>query len=241
MAISRIDNVPLTERARTAILEAILEKRFAERLPSEEVLAEMLNVSRTTIRTALQSLEQDGIINRKRAIGTTINAHVRPSTLALQRMVGFDGLLREKGHDAKVEVDWRREHPDAEMVSIFDLDPAQDHLVADKTYFADGSLAIYIHDAMPWSHLTDPDFSGEVEASIFEFSSRACHKAVDHVVAEIIPVVKRSKATTRLPIAKGEPFTRLHERHHASDGDLVAASIVDVDNAFFHFEVFRRR
>jgi GntR family transcriptional regulator len=97
-SIGRIENVPLTEQARSAILEAIVDKRFDERLPSEEALADMLSVSRTTIRTALQSLEQEGIITRKRAIGTTINAHVRPSTMALQRMVGFDGLLKEKGY-----------------------------------------------------------------------------------------------------------------------------------------------
>jgi hypothetical protein len=31
--------------------------------------------------------------------GTTINAHVGASTLDLERMVDFDGLLREKGHE----------------------------------------------------------------------------------------------------------------------------------------------
>ena len=88
-AMSRIDNVPLAEKARALILQAILDKRFDQRLPSEEALAEMLNVSRTTIRTALQGLEQDGIITRKRAVGTTINEHVRPSSLALHRLVGL--------------------------------------------------------------------------------------------------------------------------------------------------------
>ncbi|MGH2983484.1 MAG: GntR family transcriptional regulator, partial [Solirubrobacterales bacterium] len=168
--IGRIDNVPLTERARTAIMEAILEKRFDERLPSEEQLAEMLNVSRTTIRTALQSLEQDGIITRKRAIGTTINAHLRPSSLALQRMVGFDGLLREKGYEVEVEVAWERGKPLAEMAKVFGLDPKQDSLIAEKSYFADGALAIYIRDVVPWDSLRSENFSGEMPASIFEFS-----------------------------------------------------------------------
>lgn len=240
-AMGRIENVPLTERARAAILQAILEKRFHERLPSEEALAEMLNVSRTTIRTALQSLEQDGIITRKRAIGTTINAHLQPSTLALQRMVGFDGLLREKGHDVKVEVDWKRGAPSAEMTKTFDLDPKQDSLLSYKSYFADGALAIHIHDVLPWSILKDEEFSGEVEPSIFEFSSRECRKPVDHVVAEIIPMVKRARDKVALKVKAGEAFTRLHERHFAGDGDLVAVSTVDVDNAYFHFEVFRRR
>jgi GntR family transcriptional regulator len=238
--IGRIENVPLTERARSAIMEAILEKRFDQRLPSEEQLAEMLNVSRTTIRTALQSLEQDGIITRKRAIGTTINAHLRPSSLALQRMVGFDGLLREKGYEVEVEVSWKRGSPPGEFATVFELDPEQDSLVAEKSYFADGDLAIYIRDVIPWENLRTPEFSGPIPASIFEFSDREWSRPVDHVVAEILPVVNEG-GTTKLRVRKGKPFTRVHERHFALGGEVIAVSSVDVDNDFFHFEVFRRR
>jgi GntR family transcriptional regulator len=238
--MERIENVPLTARARSAIMEAILERRFSERLPSEEQLAEMLNVSRTTIRTALQSLEQDGIITRKRAIGTTINAHLRPSSLALQRMVGFDGLLREKGYEVKVEVDWRRGTPDPDIAAEFELGGDQDSLIADKYYYADGSLAIYICDVVPWEILADDEYSGPVSPSIFEFSDDAWRRPVDHVVAEILPVVKDGD-NTKLRVKQGKPFTRLHERHFAAGGDAIAVSVVDVDNEFFHFEVFRRR
>ena len=74
---TELENTPLAERARKAILDAILTGRFEnDRLPSEDDLSKMLNVSRTTIRTALHSLEQDGIVTRRRAIGTTINRHV---------------------------------------------------------------------------------------------------------------------------------------------------------------------
>jgi len=238
--IGRIENVPLTERARTAIMEAILENRFDERLPSEEQLAEMLNVSRTTIRTALQSLEQDGIITRKRAIGTTINAHLRPSSLALQRMVGFDGLLREKGYEVHVEVSWERGTPPAEIAAVFELDPEQDSLTAEKSYFADGDLAIYIRDVVPWQNLRSADFSGKMPASIFEFSDQEWKRPVDHVVAEMLPMVNEG-GTTKLRVKKGKPFTRVRERHFALGGEVIAVSSVDVDNDFFHFEVFRRR
>jgi hypothetical protein len=54
-------------------------------------------------------------------------------------------------------------------------------------------------------------------------------------------MAKQAKNTTALEIERGEPFIRLHERHFTSRGDLLAVSIVDVDNRFFHFEVFRRR
>jgi GntR family transcriptional regulator len=239
--ITRIENVPLTDQARSAILNAILEKRFEERLPSEDVLAEMLNVSRTTIRTALQSLEQDGIITRKRAIGTTVNAHVRASTLALQRMVGFDALLREQGYDVRVDLQWSRGKPPKEMAETFGLDPEQDSLLSEKSYYAGGSLAIHVRDVVPWSNLRDPNLSGDVEPSIFEFSSREWKRSVDHVVAEIVPVVKRSPSTTKTSVKKGEAFIRLLERHYADDGEQLAVSMVDADHSFIHFEVFRRR
>ena len=239
-AMSRIDNVPLAEKARALILQAILDKRFNRRLPSEEALAEMLNVSRTTIRTALQGLEQDGIITRKRAVGTTINGHVRPSSLALHRLVGFDGLLREKGHDVEVEVSWRRGPAGSEAVEGLGVDDDQDSLIAEKSYVADGSLAIYIRDIVPWHNLREADFAGEVPASIFEFSAGDWHERVDNALAEIVPMVSKGPATTKLAVGDA-PFTRLHERHYSARGELLAVSIIDVDNRFFHFEVFRRR
>jgi hypothetical protein len=88
--------------------------------------------------------------------------------------------------------------------------------------------------------LRDEDFTGPVPASIFDFSDRAWRHPVDHVVAEILPIIGK-RENTKLRLRKGEPFTRLHERHFASGGDVIAVSVVDVDNAFFHFEVFRRR
>lgn len=236
-----MDNAPLAERARAAILTAIVDKQFDKRLPAEDVLASMLHVSRTTIRTALHGLEQEGIITRRRAVGTTINAHVRPSTLALQRLVGFDGLLREKGYDVRVELAWERREAPEEIVEVFGAEPEGAVLLTDKRYFADDALAIYIRDALPWTELATEELEESFTASMFEFSRRSCRRPIDHAVVEIFAVVKRDDTTTELALSAGEPFTRLHERHYSKAGELVAVSVIDVDNAFVRFEVFRRQ
>src|ERR1044071_4872930 len=108
IAIQPLDNASLAERARAQLLAAILEKRFVDKLPNEDVLSQMLNVSRTTIRSALHMLEQGGVITRRRALGTTINHHVRPSALALQRLVSFSDMLREQGYAVTVEAETAR-------------------------------------------------------------------------------------------------------------------------------------
>ncbi len=239
--LERLENRPLAAKVRDTILEAILNQTFdGGRLPSEDELASMLNVSRTTIRTALHSLEQDGIITRRRALGTTINEHVRPDLVALQQLAGFDWLLREKGHQVKVDATWTRSPVTTELSELFGADATDECLLTEKLFFADGQLAIYIRDLVPWGEIQKPP-RGKLSASLFEFSARHCRAPIDHAIVEIEPAVKRSDATTKLTVAIGEPFARLHERHFSLDGKPIAFSVIDVDDKFVRFEVFRRQ
>jgi GntR family transcriptional regulator len=239
--LERLDNRPLAAKVRDTILQAILSQSFDEgRLPSEDELATMLNVSRTTIRTALHSLEQDGIITRRRALGTTVNKHVRPDLVALQQLAGFDWLLREKGHKVKVDVNWTREPVTAEISRLFGSDPHEEGLLTEKLFFADGQLAIYIRDLVPWEEIAKPP-RGKLPASLFEFSARHCREPIDHAIVEIEPAVKRDEETTKLAVAPGDPFARLHERHFSLGGRSIAYSVIDVDDKFIRFEVFRRQ
>jgi GntR family transcriptional regulator len=237
---SELETTPLAERARKAILDAILSGRFEnDRLPSEDDLSKMLNVSRTTIRTALHSLEQDGIVTRRRAIGTTINRHVGPATLALQRLIGFDWLLEEKGNKVSVDQHWERTVPPADLVEALEVEPDEDCFLTEKLYHADGAPAIFVRDLVPW-RLIDRTPPKAPVASLFEFSKRYCKTPIDHAVADIVPLVKREKPT-KLEVKPGQAFIRLHETHYSHPGDPIAYSAIDVDDRYIRFEVFRRR
>lgn len=240
--LEQLGSTPLAERVGTAILDAILAERFVHRLPNEDDLARMLKVSRTTVRAALQSLEQDGIITRRRSIGTTINSHVRRSALALQRLVSFADLLEERGHKVRVEaVRSRVEQTPDDMRAAFGSDlPAGPVFLTDTTFSADGHPAIYIRDVVPWQLLEDGTaLPPPGDPAKFDFARPYLVKPVQHAVAEIRPVIKK-EGSTRLPIADGTAFTRLLERHYAPDGQLMAVSLVDVDDNFVVFEVVRR-
>lgn len=238
--VERLTNARLADRARSAILQAIMSKQFIGRLPPEEELAAMLDVSRTTIRSALQSLEQDGLITRKRALGTTINAHVRPSTLALQRLVGFDGLLREEGYEVRTQVGWQWGEAPPWFADVFPSLAGEECLLTEKSYFAGKALAIWIRDAIPRRLIKREDFEEPLPASLFEFTSTYGYKKIDHAVVDIVAMVRRADNDTRLVLDVHEPFTRLHETHYSSAGETIAFSIVDVDNAFINLQVFRR-
>jgi GntR family transcriptional regulator len=227
----------LAAQAREAILTAILSNEFDGRLPSEDMLGEMLNVSRTTVRAAVQDLERDGLITRRRAVGTTINDHVGPETLALQRLVGFDWLLREKGHEVEVDIRWERRVPGEDGLDL-PWAPAPECCVIDKSYVADGRLAIAIRDFVPWSALKAETLPASPEPSLFEFSRLYCRVPIAHAVAQIVPMVSE-RGTTRLDLPAGTPFIRLHELHYGPRAEPAAWSRIDFDDSVLRLEVFR--
>ena len=238
--VAQLDNRLLAARARAAILQAIFDGRFGDKLPNEDKLAEMLRVSRTTVRTALQGLERDGIVTRRRAIGTRVNPHVRPSSLTLQRLIGFDWLLRERGHEVDVEISWRWGVAGPHLASVFAVDADEECLLIDKQYRADGTLALSIADSVPRSWLATGELPEALEPSLFEFSEAYCRAPIHHAVVELVPMVKRARST-KLAIRSGKPFIRLHETHYTVDGDVLAFSVVDSDDSFIRLEIVRTR
>jgi GntR family transcriptional regulator len=238
--IGKLETSLLAERARSAILQAILDNSFEGRLPAEDELARMLDVSRTTIRTALQSLERDGLITRQRAIGTTINKHVPPATLALQHLVGFDWLLRSQGHEVDVSATAALGEVPADFRDNFELEGGQ-HLMTDKRYIADGRLVLCIRDAIAQANLNEMEIEAPIPASLFEFTKRYCRAPIHHAVARISAAIKGdARYETKLELEDGQPFIRLFESHYASNATAVGHSVVDVDDRFIQLQVFRR-
>lgn len=239
--VENLDNRPLADRAREAVQRLIAERHFEnDRLPPEDELARTLSVSRTTIRTALHSLEQDGLITRRRALGTRVNRHVAPSMLALQRLVGFDGLLKEKGHKVVTELEWCRTAPPADIALAFGVALDADCLLSEKLYFADGAPALQVRDLVPWSTLNETPWT-EMPPSLFEFSERHCKQPIEHAVVEIAAMANGVHTATRLAVPANEPFIRLLERHYTRTGEPAAYSVIDIDDDYIRFQVFRRQ
>jgi GntR family transcriptional regulator len=221
------------------VLDAILDGQFKERLPAEGELAKLLDVSRTTLRTALSGLERDGIVTRRRAVGTTINSHVSPGALALQRHVGFDWVLRKSGRSVEVEVDLDFGPPPPELARFFALDDEADHLSITKAYRADGAIAVWVRDVVPLASLEHPPTDGDLPTSLPELARRHGRRPIDHAVARMAATVAHEDVT-RLEVHAGKPFTRLLETHYLSDAVVFGHSVIDVDDELVQLEVFRR-
>jgi GntR family transcriptional regulator len=90
----------ISQWLRTQIEEGVFEPE--EKLPSENDLAKKFNVSRVTIRRALQSLESDEIIYRCQGLGSFVSDKRTPHNLV--RLTDFNEDMAQAGLKASSEV-----------------------------------------------------------------------------------------------------------------------------------------
>lgn len=239
----------LTEQTTNSLIEAILNGSFASgRLPPEPDLAVMLNVSRTTVRAALQSLERLGMVSRTPGRGTIVLPNVGRQSIALQRLVGFRELLRERHAEVEVRSSyWIEDGLEPEATEALELGPDTRSVRTSKLFVADGKPAIHISDQIPLEFCGEEIqadlLAGRADAmldSIFTFSRLLPDREIHHTVVELVSAVAPANDDTfPLDIAPGTPHLVLQETHLTLLGAPVAYSTVKVDDSFLRFKIVR--
>lgn len=239
----------LTHKVLEAMVSAVRLGTFESgRLPPEDELAAQLGVSRTTVRRALQSMEQIGLIERRPGRGTRLRTHARPDLLALHGLVPFPTLLRELGHEVTSKVSWRR------------LDEVPPNLAVQTGHEADGSSyelkillladdvpAVSMLERFPIDVLGTMPSDQDLQAGSILFLSERCFEhPIDHALATIEPRVAGaidgdgSSAEAQLELEPGSAYLELQEIFYSSEERPLAISSVAINPALITFSVFRR-
>lgn len=233
---------PLIDRVRDEILRSISSGAFPDgRLPGEGKLADRLSVSRTTLRSALRSLEEDGLLTRHRGRPTRINAHVVKG-LSLSRVAGFYDLIRESGHQPRIAAtDLQHGTAPDYVARRLAASPDAPILVIDRLFLADEQPAIHVREMVMAVSVRGSVTRQAVPNSIFEFAERFCDSRVDHSVVEIIPAAADAEVGRRLDLEGGQPYLRLIETHYSIDARPFIVSDIALVDKFIRFIVVRRR
>jgi GntR family transcriptional regulator len=133
--------------------------RVGDRLPPEQEVAAMLGISRGTLRTALQRLEDTGEIVRRQGSGTFVGRVAVPTQLdeRLERLEPYSSLAKRRGVTLSAEqVRIERRAVGPEVGELLELDPATQVIAICRVLMANGSPAAVMFD-VPHPSVPLPD------------------------------------------------------------------------------------
>ncbi len=187
---------PLADQVYEILAQRITSKTYSpgERLPPESQLAEELDVSRATIRSAFARLAGQGLIRRRPGSGTYV-AKLPSIANPLHQFVDMEQRIADHGFKAgfrqlKAEII----PADPRVAELLDLQAGSPVLHVQKVFTADGNPVILFKNYIPtWvfqGHLsleevTRPGFT----EPFFEFFSEKCRHSVKYLISSIRPEI----------------------------------------------------
>jgi GntR family transcriptional repressor for pyruvate dehydrogenase complex len=144
----------LSKRVTEAVEELIIDNELSpgDRLPSERMLAEKFDVSRTVIREAVQALVAKGLLEVRRGSGTVV---CRPATASVSKsmslllQVGGSNESYDKVHEVRTMLEVRIAELAAERrtdTDLMRLERALDRMISDdhdRTSFSSADVAFH--------------------------------------------------------------------------------------------------
>lgn len=177
------DSSPIYQQVARLLAQTIREGGYKpdEALPSERLLAETLNVSRVTARSAIDQLVEQGLIIRKRGSGNYIAPLLEQP---LSRLTSFSEELKRRGYTPSSR--WLNRTVSVAMTDeqlTLGLSPGARVARLERLRLADDVVMAYEVSILPQSVIADPM---TVEGSLYEHLThirQAPVRALQHIRA----------------------------------------------------------
>jgi GntR family transcriptional regulator len=195
------------------------EWRPGQRLPSEPVLAASFGVSRSTLREALRSLEEDGFLTRNRRAGTFVTH--RPRLVNnLDVNFGVTDLIRSMGLRPGTEnLKTYAAHATEDEAARLALPPASPVTVVERVRTADGEPVVFSRDVVPSFLLQhgEESLEGLGQSSIYA-ALENLGAAVVQGVATIRPARASRQLSAQLRVPAGTLLLQLLQVDYDASG-----------------------
>ena len=238
------DREPLYLKAKRVILQGIVSGELAKegKLPCESDLCDMLSVSRSTVRSALRSLEDDGLITIRHGLGSYVNyAATAGLRMRIDLAKGYYELIMDSGHTPSMRnISADHEPVPEEMRRNLLLPENSDALVLKRLFLADGKPAIFVFEYIPESVLTQPYSSFEEMESIYEISRDCLTDEISYSNAEISTERINDFLESMLGSSK-QTLLKLREIHYSADNKPLMFSIAYVNDDIIRFQVRKKK
>lgn len=150
--IDRLSNIPLYVQVYDAMRDNIVSHRWLprQRLPSEAELVEQFNVSRITVRRAVDELVRDGLVIRQKGLGAFVAPPRHSSSVTMLTSLTED--LIEKGFHPGTEIlDFSVVPAAVEVAQRLNLSPGEQVFRVERRRFADDKVVALNLSYIPYT------------------------------------------------------------------------------------------
>lgn len=236
----------VAEQLRSMILQGTLQP--GARLPTEPELSRLLNVSRSTLRSALDRLEREGFVARRRGVGT----FVADEPLVVNNLNlnwGVTQVIRSIGaQPGTVELSVRSEPASHRTARHLGLQAGDPIVLIERVRTADGRRVVLSWDMFPekfmheGARLIPPEELQEflqASQSMYAFMREHLSLETHHAIAWLRPVTAERLVAEKLHVPIDSGLLYLEQVDYDADGNpLILADEYHVAGAFT-FTVYR--
>jgi len=233
----------LTMATEEMLRQSIQDGKFppGSKLPSEMELISLLGVSRSTLREAMRTLEEQHLIVRKRGLGTYVSERSILKDLSIN--FGITEMIRQAGMlPGSDSVSLKREKASISIAKALQLAESEMLMVIARVRTADQRPVVWSQDIIPekvlGEHAIETPF---LEThSLYQYLETHLKIHISHGAAQIRPVAATAEVAEKLNIHKGAPLLRFDQTDYDTGERPVLHSIEHHIPDAFVFIVNRR-
>lgn len=207
---------PLYQRAIERVLTMIKEERYrpGDQLPSENDLASDLGISRPTLREALLELQNQGLIERRRGVGTFL-ADEKPASLrpGIEVLRSFRTLSEAAGVEFS-RTSWQvveSAYADDEVAAALEVKLGDPVVSVRMTATASGTPAATFETFVRPKYVDVDALTAYTRGSLLDFVVETQTPSLHHTNTEISSVAASGHVSEWLAVPDGTPVLDLVE------------------------------
>lgn len=193
-----------------------------DRLPTEAELCDRYGVSRVTVRAALRSLQESGLIVIRQGHGSTVLPQSDTIASGLDRLCSFETFARDSGRAVtSAELDISEVEVTGEAASRLGVEPGSRAMLVQRIKLYGGAPVGWIVDYVPVDVLSPKALLREFDGSVLDVLLGHDELEVEYSDCDVVPVVLDREMARRLDAKPGAAALYLDEQTCTRNGRIV--------------------
>lgn len=211
------------------------------KLPSEPNLAAALGVSRATLREAMRTFEEQGLIRRRQGVGTFVVRQQQVIETGVEVLESIESLASRIGLKVSMGL-LNIEHLAAneEQAAVFKKGLGTPLVRLSRVINAEERPVAFLIDLLPEEVLPESGLKEGFTGSVLDWLLKNGTPQLDHSTTDIQAVAAPSDIARALQIQRGDVLLKLVAKLYTTGGELVDDSSSFFLPGYFRFHVVRR-